>query len=68
MPLDAHVHNDIDLCNAFSACEVLIKLILQLMVLEKEQEFLHLQNLCSIDTSYKSPNDFRLDIFLDLSD
>ena len=71
VPLDAHVHNDIGLAvaNAFSACDAGVDQIHT--TIDGIGERTGIPPLAEVAVAltylYKSPNDFRLDMLLDLS-
>ena len=71
VPLDVHVHNDIGLAvaNAFSACDAGVEQIHT--TIDGIGERTGIPPLAEISVAltylYKSPNDFRLDMLLDLS-
>ena len=70
-PLDAHVHNDIGfaLANAFAACEAGVDQIHT--TIDGVGERTGIPSLAEVAVAltylYKSPNDFRLDMLVDLS-
>ena len=70
-PLDAHVHNDIGfaLANAFAACDAGVDQIHT--TIDGIGERTGIPSLAEVAVAltylYKSPNDFRLDMLLDLS-
>ncbi|RNJ75656.1 MAG: 2-isopropylmalate synthase [Nitrosopumilus sp. B06] len=71
VPLDAHVHNDIGfaVANAFAACEAGVDQIHT--TIDGIGERIGIPPLAEVAVAltylYKSPNDFRLDMLLDLS-
>lgn len=71
VPLDAHVHNDIGfaLANAFAACDAGVDQIHT--TIDGIGERTGIPSLAEVAVTltylYKSPNDFRLDMLLDLS-
>ncbi len=71
VPLDAHVHNDIGfaLANAFAACDAGVDQIHT--TIDGIGERTGIPSLAEVSVAltylYKSPNDFRLDMLLDLS-